>query len=304
MKSKAVRCCLGLLWAMIWASAAWASGERPVLVLGYPEREKNPFIADAPSNDGIFQDVLKLAAERVGAELRIERLPKKRVFQYMREGKVDLYPGTPTPERNETMVWISLGFRSKNVCLVRAETPPFKHLREAPPLRLIYEVGDSRANLPKQYPQLKGIAAAAQLSTDDAVRMLRGDYGDLFVTQRETYLFYLRSQQLDSLERFKIRYEEDCTGPGRDYVLGVAKRSRHYAGRPNPDYRPALRQRHQTVPTGVLQRGDAAVRLSIHHDMLAADRTRKQRVLDVGVPGRRIPGVERKGGHRGLPVHY
>lgn len=238
MKSKAVRCCQGLLWAMIWASAAWASGERPVLVLGYPEREKNPFIADAPSNDGIFQDVLKLAAERVGAELRIERLPKKRVFQYMREGKVDLYPGTPTPERNETMVWISLGFRSKNVCLVRAETPPFKHLREAPPLRLIYEVGDSRANLPKQYPQLKGIAAAAQLSTDDAVRMLRGDYGDLFVTQRETYLFYLRSQQLDSLERFKIRYEEDCTGPGRDYVLGVAKRSRHYAGRPNPDYRP------------------------------------------------------------------
>ena len=231
------RFCLGALCAVLSLNVS-ASGERPVLVLGYPEREKNPFIADAPSDDGIFQDVLRLAAERVGAELRIDRLPKKRVFQYMREGRVDFYPGSPTPERNEIMVWISLGFQSKNICLVRAEVPPFKHLREAPPLRLIYEVGDSRADLPKDYPQLKGIAAAAQLSTEDAVRMLRNNYGDLFVTQRETYLFYLRTQQLDSLDRFKIRYEEDCTGPGREYVLGVAKKSRHYAGLPNPDYRP------------------------------------------------------------------
>ena len=219
-------------------AAVWASGPRPELVLGYPEREKNPFIADAPSNDGIFQDVLRVATERIGAELRIERLPKKRIFQYMREGRVDLYPGSPTPDRNDVMSWISFGFPAKNVCLVRSDIKPFRHLRDAPALRLIYEVGDSRANFPDQYPQLKGIAAAAQLSTEDAVRMLRNNYGDLFVTQRETYLFYLRTQQLDSLDRFKIRYEEDCTGPGREYVLGVAKKSRHYAGLPNPDYRP------------------------------------------------------------------
>ena len=51
-------------------------------------------------------------------------------------------------------------------------------------MHLIYEVGDRRANLPKRHPQLQKIAAAAQLSTDDGVRMLRNDYGDLFVTQR------------------------------------------------------------------------------------------------------------------------
>ena len=210
-------------------AAVWASGPRPELVLGYPEREKNPFIADAPSNDGIFQDVLRVATERIGAELRIERLPKKRIFQYMREGRVDLYPGSPTPDRNDVMSWISFGFPAKNVCLVRSDTKPFRHLRDAPALRLIYEVGDSRANFPDQYPQLKGIAAASQLSTADAVRLLRKNFGDLFVTQRETYLFYLRTQKVDSLEPLGIRYVPDCAGPGRDYLLGVSKASRHYA---------------------------------------------------------------------------
>ena len=216
------------------AMSVWG-GERPVLVLGYPEREKQPYIADAPSDEGIFKDILSVAAARIGAELRIERLPKKRVFQYMREGRVDLYPGSPTPDRDAFMAWISLGFQSKNVCLVRADVAPFAHLRDAPPMRLIYEVGDSRAHLPKRYPQLQGIAAAAQMSTDDGVRMLRNDYGDLFVTQRETYLYYIKNMQLGSLEYLGLRYSEDCLGPARDYVIGVSKRSRHYAEIPVAD---------------------------------------------------------------------
>ena len=82
------------------------------------------------------------------------------------------------------MTWTTLGFQSKYICLVRADVVPFAHLREALPMHLIYEVGDRRANLPKRHPQQQKIAAAAQLSTDDGVRMLRNDYGDLFVTQR------------------------------------------------------------------------------------------------------------------------
>ena len=216
----------------VCAMSVWGAAERPVLVLGYPEREKLPYIADAPSDEGVFKDILRVAAERIGAELRIERLPKKRVFQYMREGRIDLYPGTPSPDRDEIMAWISLGFQSKNVCLVRADLAPFTHLRDAPSMRLIYEVGDSRANLPKRYPQLQGIAAAAQLSTEDGVRMLRNNYGDLFVTQRETYLYYMKLMQLGSLEQLGLRYIEDCLGPARDYVIGVSKRSRHYAEMP------------------------------------------------------------------------
>ena len=71
--------CLGMLAGLCMANV-WASAERPTLVLGYPEREKKPFMAEAPNNGGIYQAILKRAAERVGAGLKIERLPKKRIF--------------------------------------------------------------------------------------------------------------------------------------------------------------------------------------------------------------------------------
>ena len=58
---------------------------------------------------------------------------------------------------------------------------------------------------------------------------------------------------------------------------------------------PALRQRHQAVPAGVFQRRDLAVGLAVHHDMLAADRARQQRMLDLGVPAGGVPGVHGKG---------
>src|SRR5437660_5678662 len=60
----------------------------------------------------------------------------------------------------------------------------------------------------------------------------------------------------------------------------------------------SLRKRHQTVPAGVLQRGDLSVGLAVEHDVLAADRPRKQRVLDIDVPGCGVPGIHREGsGH-------
>ena len=64
---------------------------------------------------------------------------------------------------------------------------------------------------------------------------------------------------------------------------------------------PALRQRHQPVPAGVFQRSDLPVGLPVHHDMLAADRARQQRVLDLGVPARGVPGVHGEGFWHGHP---
>ena len=57
---------------------------------------------------------------------------------------------------------------------------------------------------------------------------------------------------------------------------------------------PPLGQRHQPVPAGILQRADLAIGLAVHHDMLAADRAGKQRVLEIDVPGGGVPGIERE----------
>ena len=82
----------GLIVLCLWLACLHAGAE--TLVLAYPERQRLPFMAEAPSNEGIYRDVFSRAAALIGYELTILRLPKKRLFQYMREGRVDLYPGS------------------------------------------------------------------------------------------------------------------------------------------------------------------------------------------------------------------
>ena len=54
-------------------------------------------------------------------------------------------------------------------------------------------------------------------------------------------------------------------------------------------------ERHQAVPAGIFQRCNLAIGLPVHHDMLAADRARQQRMLDLGVPASGVPRVHGKG---------
>jgi hypothetical protein len=60
----------------------------------------------------------------------------------------------------------------------------------------------------------------------------------------------------------------------------------------------ALRKRHQPMPAGIFQRRHLSVGLPIDDNVLAADRPRKQRVLDIDIPCGGVPGINREGlGH-------
>ena len=58
---------------------------------------------------------------------------------------------------------------------------------------------------------------------------------------------------------------------------------------------PSERKRQQPMPAGILQRDGIPVRAAIEHDVLAADRSRRQFALDLVAPGGGIPSVQRKG---------
>ena len=74
---------------------------------------------------------------------------------------------------------------------------------------------------------------------------------------------------------------------------------------------PSFRQRHQSVPAGIFQCADLSIGLAEQHDMLAADGPGKQRVLEVDIPCRGVPGVQwKRCRHGSLPrmcsncIHY
>src|SRR6266849_4739982 len=52
------------------------------------------------------------------------------------------------------------------------------------------------------------------------------------------------------------------------------------------------------MPAGIFQRGHLSVGLPVDDNVLAADRPRKQRVLDIDIPCGGVPGINREGlGH-------
>ena len=58
---------------------------------------------------------------------------------------------------------------------------------------------------------------------------------------------------------------------------------------------PAHRERQQPMPAGVLERGDGAVGAAVENDVMAADRSGRERAPDLMAPGGRIPGVQGEG---------
>src|SRR5712671_611629 len=66
----------------------------------------------------------------------------------------------------------------------------------------------------------------------------------------------------------------------------------------------ALRKRHQTMPAGIFQRRHPSIALPVHDDVLAADRPRKKRLLDIDIPCGGVPGVNREGLGHDSPLEF
>ncbi len=245
----------GLIVLCLWLACLHAGAE--TLVLAYPERQRLPFMAEAPSNEGIYRDVFSRAAALIGYELTILRLPKKRLFQYMREGRVDLYPGSFSRDRVATMNWMEFGLMTKEVCITRDEVPPIDDLAKAPPLRLLHEIGDSRAGFNKLYPNLTPVEFGARIDLDLAVTLLKGRRGDLFIIEKQPLQHYLAIHKLASLNEIGLTYHEHCIGREQPVLLGFARASKYYAERLNPEYERSRPLAPGNLPTVIDERSVA-----------------------------------------------
>ncbi|MCG6306326.1 hypothetical protein K6U21_19510 [Vibrio vulnificus] len=63
------------------------------IIMGYRTTEKMPYIHAEPSDDGFYFELYDEAAKRIGAKLKVVRLPKLRVLLALEAGEIDFYPG-------------------------------------------------------------------------------------------------------------------------------------------------------------------------------------------------------------------
>lgn len=207
------------------------------LVISYPEREKEPYIAEAPSSKGIYLDLLKTAAARLGLDVRVERMPKKRMLADMQAGLVDLYPGSFSLDRIPVMNWMENGLHTREVCLAKPGIREFNGPENAPQARVVAELGSSKETIDKQFAQLKPIVLGARIDISQAARLLREDRADIFFIERDPLSWYLKQQGIKSLRDIGLQLLGECGEPEYAQLFGFARQSRHYRELPNPRYR-------------------------------------------------------------------
>ncbi|SFN06629.1 hypothetical protein SAMN05660284_00459 [Formivibrio citricus] len=255
--------------------STWLHAEDGVLVMAYPAREKEPLIAEAPDNSGLYQDLFSRAAQKIGMQLKIVRLPKRRIFHEMQDGKVDFYPGSFAEDRVAVMSWVENGIMTREVCLTRPEVPPLNGLESAPPLRVIVELGASKSEISRRFPSLKPVELGPMIDIPQAVRFLNGNWGDLFFIERGPFFYYLKKNKQPSAEAIGVRLHENCLGPAYPMHIGFSRHSRHYAEEPNPRYNPNAPLSPHNLPTRILPSSTAGKLAHVLQQMKSSGETRR-----------------------------
>ena len=155
------------------------------------------------------------------------------------------------------MNWMEFGLMTKEVCITRDEVPPIDDLAKAPPLRLLHEIGDSRAGFNKLYPNLTPVEFGARIDLDLAVTLLKGRRGDLFIIEKQPLQHYLAIHKLASLNEIGLTYHEHCIGREQPVLLGFARASKYYAERLNPEYERSRPLAPGNLPTVIDERSVA-----------------------------------------------
>lgn len=239
-------CYLAALFLLLASGTSQATQQ--TITLAYPERGKFPFIADSPSNAGLYFEVMQRASKMLNLQLHIERMPKKRIFQNIQEGKVDLYIGSFTSERSVHMNWINTGLFTTDTCVTRRETPLLNTLRAAPQMIAAVEAGSSEEETLKSYNQLTLLPISGDLTLKRAFDLLKLKRADIFIYNYDSLLQYL-TQKHSSMTAEGLMAHPHCLDGRRELMLGVSRHSRLYSEIRNPDYQASNALSRDNLPT-------------------------------------------------------
>ncbi|CAH0536826.1 substrate-binding periplasmic protein [Vibrio marisflavi] len=198
------------------------------LIMGYRTNEKPPLIGKAPDNNGLYFELFKTAADRIGCSLTVERKPKKRIMNMIVSGKIDFYPGLKfTKKRAENFGYINNGLTSSYALLTRVDSPDFKNredILEAKPTEILpYGSPDLlKLEIPKKSPK--------EATTLDVMKLISNGSADIYFYSKDSLLYALKQNPMPNL-----RVQECCSNVEPMY-LGFSLNSKNYNKIPNKNY--------------------------------------------------------------------
>jgi len=211
---------------------AFSSSDACVITMGYRTSERLPFIGDEPNNTGFYHDLYQAAADKIGCKLNVVRAPKLRILRDLKLGNIDFYPGLNfTEDRAKYAHFIPNGLSERAIGISRAG---------AADIRSIEQLVNNKMTLliaPGSYdfgglPDKIQVRKPPELNVSKALDYLLSNQGDFFIYDQTTLHYYLNDRDPT---QFKLHY--DCCQSAQEMYLGFSKKSRHYRGRHNPNYR-------------------------------------------------------------------
>lgn len=220
----------------------WQAMASCVIKMGYRTNERAPLIAKAPDNAGLYQDLYAKAAEKIGCTLEVKRDPKKRIIHFLEEGQIDFYPGFNfTEKRAKIARYFDNGLPGGDVGLSHGDVPQITELAQLSGRTLLSAKGS-----PDFLNGIDGVKvhSVRELTLDKAVKLLQMKRADVYIYNKATVEFYLKSKGIKDLV-----VHPDCCGGIKPLYLGFSRKSPNLTEIPNPDYDAAKPMTPGNFPT-------------------------------------------------------
>lgn len=222
-------------------------------VMGYKDQPTPPFIGTINDNSGLYNDLFKAAAKKVGASLEIVRFPKKRVHLHLKSGSLDFYPGASfSQSRAEYLYYLPMGFGTKEVVITskhHADIADMSHVSG----KLLVELGSSKLNYHKKYPNLD-IVQMSNLPIKNVLSALAIGRGDFFISDVEPIIAYMKHHNINREADIGIKIHYNAINQSLiPMYLGFSRKSPLFQEVSNPKYDPDNQLSISNFPTLIVK---------------------------------------------------
>lgn len=220
-----------IILILFYTIVIYLPAQNKVIKMGYRTSEKLPYIEAQPSNEGMFIELFSEAAKRIGYDLVIVRKPKVRILELLGKGEIDFYPlYSYTEDRANYSYWIRNGIEQVDIAISRDDFVVLKNTTQVAGLRYLVSIGnpDYLINSDKSFLEIVKIP---ELSVERALNLLLLKRADIYIYEKDTMDFLIKSKELKGL-----KYQPGFYSRSYYSYTGVSRNSSLYLGRRNPDY--------------------------------------------------------------------
>lgn len=207
------------------------------LTMGFTESAKMPLINEKGDDSGVFLELFSTAANNIGCDLEVVRLPKKRLHKMFAQGQLDFYPGASfSLSRESYLFYMPNGLSTAEYGVTHLDIKEIDSYKQLSDRKLIWlqEIGSSKVSMARQLDVEKFIMNKLNI---DMLKNIMNKRRNVFaVIDKESHDYYRKENTLVSLESIGLKVHKNCCLAQQPMYLGFSKYSPHFKSLPNPDF--------------------------------------------------------------------